>query len=121
MASAVGLSTRMRMLAADEGRLMGSLVEARRKSDRAVTAAVSWLTRLPSMRSPSLRGDFELETAPPLLPEAVDEDEASAREERWYEELDMLNNWIGCRVFPSKLQTGGARWGRRSKKAIADE
>lgn len=64
---------------------MGSLAEVRRKSDRAVAAAVSWLTRLPSMSRLSLCGDLEEDTAvvPPLLPDDVDEDDASAREERW--------------------------------------
>lgn len=82
MDSAEGLSTRIRMLAAEEGLLMGSLL--RNKSEMAVTAAVSWLIMLPSIRRPSLRGDLEEEdAAPPLLPDEVDEDEASARVERW--------------------------------------
>ena len=84
MDSLVGLSTRMRMLAADEGLLMGSLAEVRRKSEMAVTAAVSWLMRLPSMSRPWLRGDLEAEDedAAALAPEEAEEEEASARRGR---------------------------------------
>ena len=64
MASLEGLSTRMRILAADDGLLIGSLVEVRMKSESALAAAVALLMRLPSINKPWLRGDLELAAEP---------------------------------------------------------